>query len=79
MPFQPSENLPDFARLKATFTGARKQIESYLLYQTIIDFLDGTGKLKKIFSKQIADLEDTVIINTETINEQIHVFLLMGG
>lgn len=79
MPFQQSENLPDFAKLKATFTGAREQVENYLLYQTIINFLDGTGKLKKIFSKQIADLEDTVVINTETINERIHVFLLMGG
>jgi len=57
MPFQPDKNLPDFSRLKATFLGAREQIKNYLLFQTIIDFLDSTEKLKKIFSKQIDDLE----------------------
>jgi len=60
MPFQPRENLPDFARLKASFVGARDQIKDYLLFQTIINFLDATTKLKTIFAKQIDDLEADV-------------------
>lgn len=60
MPFQPDDKLPDFARLKATFVGAREQVENYLLFQTIIDFLDSTDQLKRIFSRQIDDLEAVI-------------------
>jgi len=60
MPFQPDDSLPDFSRLKSTFLGAREQTKNYLLFQTIIDFLDSTQKLKTIFSKQIGDLEAIV-------------------
>ena len=79
MPFQLPESLPDSARLKSTFTGAREQTQNYLLYQTIINFLNSTTKLKDIFDKRITDLEGGVTTNTEEINEQIHIFLLMGG
>ncbi len=78
MPFQQSSKLPDFVKLKSVFVGAREQIKNYLLFQTIINFLDSTQKMKVIFSKQIEELEGDIIEKT-TISNQIHAFLLMGG
>ncbi len=60
MPFQKSSNLPDFSRLKSTLVGTGEQTKNYLLFQTILDFLDSSEKLKGIFSKQINDLEAIV-------------------
>lgn len=79
MPFQLPRTLPDFSKLKSTLLGSKTLTKNYLLYQTIINFLDSTTKLKDIFNKRITDLEGGVTDNTEVIDEQIHIFLLMGG
>lgn len=57
MPFQPKKILPDFAALKAIFNQAREQIQNYPTYQTIINFLDATGRMQRILNLRIEELE----------------------
>jgi hypothetical protein len=71
MAFAPGPNLPDFAKLKSAFVGARDQIKNYLLYQTITQLLDANQKMKNIFkgdiegnTAAIADISDSTFLTS---------------
>ena len=79
MSFRPPKTLPDFASLKATFVGAKDQIKDYLLFQTIVNLVDASGKSQSVLGGRLSDVEVTVNNNTTVIADQIHPFLVMGG
>lgn len=60
MPFQPSENLPDFDKLKSIFLNAKLQSTNFPLFQTINNFLDSTSKSQRILNQKIEELESLV-------------------
>lgn len=74
MAFQASKTFPDFAKLKATFVGARDQIKDYLLFQTIINLLDANAKSQR---QLIADIEE-VAASTAAVTVQLYVPLGAG-
>ncbi len=61
MPFRPSDDLPDFDSLQPIFTGALQQTENNPFYQTIVNFLRATSKLKRL-------LNGRIITNTSSIS-----------
>jgi hypothetical protein len=71
MPFQPPAKLPDFARLKSTLVGARNQIKDYLLYQTILNFIDSVGRMKNILNSNI-ELNETSVLDLSNGNFLTH-------
>ena len=64
MAFQAGPKLPDFAKLKAVFVGARDQVKDYLLFQTIVNLLDANQRQQKIFSQDIEEAAASGTTNT---------------
>ncbi len=76
MPFQQSDTLPDFEKLKVILLNSGLQVSDQPLYQTIINFLNSTSKLENIFDNRITELE-TIIDNlsvTDVPSSLLNVF-----